>query len=56
MQTLLKILAVVLFVGEGLASPIEVEKRDNVTLKAPIVATPSEHWYVLCILPQIRTD
>lgn len=23
-----------------------LERRDNVTLKAPVVATPSQHWFV----------
>ena len=44
MQSLLKILALMVFVGGVRGDPIDVEKRDNVTLKAPIVATPSEHW------------
>lgn len=25
----------------------DLERRDNVTLKAPVVATPSQHWFVL---------
>jgi hypothetical protein len=44
MRSLLKILAVTIFVGEGLASPVEMEKRDNITLKAPIEVPFSEHW------------
>jgi hypothetical protein len=44
MRSLLKFLAVLVSARFGLASQIGVEKRDNVTLKAPIVATPSEHW------------
>jgi len=34
----------ILFAYVALSSPVEVEKRDNVTLQAPIVATPSQHW------------
>lgn len=54
MRSLLKSLAVILFVGIG--SAIEVEKRDNVTLKAPIVATPSEHWSVHPDLSQMSAN
>ena len=45
MRSLLKTLAVLLFCG-FVQGAIVVEKRDNITLKAPIVATPSEHWQV----------
>ena len=33
-----------MFVESG--SSEQLEKRGNVTLAAPIVAVPSEHWYV----------
>lgn len=42
MRSLLQSLAFLVVVGAGNA--VEVEKSDNVTLKAPIVATPSGHW------------
>jgi hypothetical protein len=47
MRSLVKFLIVLFLVALGRASAIEVEKRDNITLKTPIVATPSEHWYMV---------
>ncbi|KAE8441217.1 hypothetical protein EG329_005617 [Mollisiaceae sp. DMI_Dod_QoI] len=47
MRLLLKPATIViacLFVRSGVTSDVGLEKRDNITLKAPIVGTPSEHW------------
>ncbi|CZR66087.1 uncharacterized protein PAC_15988 [Phialocephala subalpina] len=48
MRSLLKSTTIViacLFVRDGATSDGgELEKRDNITLKAPIIATPSQHW------------
>ena len=53
MRSLLKFFGVLISARLVLASAIEVEKRDNVTLKAPIVAVPSEHWQVFPIVSRI---
>ena len=49
MRSLLKSTTIViacLFVRDGVTSDGgEFKKRDNITLKAPIIATPSQHWY-----------
>lgn len=46
------------FATEGLGAAVELGKRDdNITLAAPVVGVPSEHWYVYtsCLLSVIHS-
>jgi len=44
MRMLLKFAAAFVFLGSVIAEETELVKRDNITLKAPIVAESSETW------------
>jgi hypothetical protein len=44
MRTLLNFAVTFVFLGSVIAEEIELVKRDNITLKAPIVAQTSETW------------
>lgn len=46
MRSLLKFATTFVFLANVIAQDGELEKRDNTTLKAPVVAVPSQHWYV----------
>ena len=51
MRSLLKFSALGLCLRQVFGAAVDLEKRDNITLKAPVVAEPSEHWYVNTIVP-----
>ena len=49
MRSLLKTLfclSLCSLISEGIAHVVELDKRNTTVLAAPIVAEPSEHWYV----------
>ncbi|TVY60741.1 Candidapepsin-8 [Lachnellula suecica] len=46
MRSFLKFAATFILLGTTTAEDAELVKRDNITLKAPVIAVPSEHWWV----------
>lgn len=47
MRSLLKFATTFVLLGNVIAEDGESEKGSNTTLKAPVVAVPSQHWYVV---------